>query len=104
VSYRVLLTSEAEKQLHEGNEWWRENRPAAPDLLLQEFERVLNLLREMPGLGAPFRRTKVPGVRRFLLRRSGCWVYYVADEPRALVYVVAVWGGRRGTEPPLPVP
>lgn len=61
MSYRVLLTPEAEEQLRQGDMWWQKNRPAAPDLLRDEFERMVELLREMPGLGSPFRRSTIPG-------------------------------------------
>ena len=96
MSFRVLLTPEAEEQLRATDEWWQENRTTSPDLFIDEFERVVELLREMPGLGPRFRRATIPGVRRILLRRSGYWVYYVPDESRSLVYVLAVWSGRRG--------
>ena len=56
MSFRVLLTPEAEEQLRATDEWWQENRTAAPDLFIDEFERVVELLREMPGLGPRFRR------------------------------------------------
>ena len=56
MSYRVLLTPQAEEQLHDGDAWWQENRRAAPDLLVEEFEHVVELLREMPSIGSPFRR------------------------------------------------
>ena len=104
MSFGVLLTPEAEEQLRATDEWWQENRTAAPDLFIDEFERVVELLREMPGLGPRFRRATIPGVRRILLRRSGYWVYYVPDESRSLVYVLAVWSGRRGTDPSLHEP
>ena len=40
MSFRVLLTPEAEEQLRATDEWWQENRTAAPDLFIDEFERV----------------------------------------------------------------
>lgn len=104
MSFRVLLTPQAEEQLRAIDQWWQENRTAAPALFIDEFERVVDLLREMPGLGPRFRRATIPGVRRILLRRSGYWVYYVPDEPRSLVYVLAVWSGRRGSDPNLQEP
>ena len=71
MSYRVVFSTEAEEQLREGDAWWQQNRAAAPDLLIEEFARAVELLREMPELGAPFRRATIPRVRRLLLRRSG---------------------------------
>jgi len=104
MSYRILLTPPAEEQLRAASSWWQENRLASPGLLVEELDRAIEMLRELPGLGARFHRGTIPGVRRVLLRRSGYWVYYLPDEARAVVYVLAVWSGRRGTAPRLGSP
>jgi hypothetical protein len=36
VSLSVRTTPEADPQIREIDEWWRTNRPAAPDLFLHE--------------------------------------------------------------------
>lgn len=104
MSYGILLTPEAEDQLRQGDAWWQANRPAAADLLIEEFERTVDLLREMAGLGSPFPRARILGIRRILLRRSGYWVYYLPDEAHSVVYILAVWSGHRGIDPSLAAP
>ena len=101
MSYRILLPPVAEEQIRAADQWWRENRRASPNLFVDEFEQALRWLREMPAIGSRFRRSTVPGVRRILLRRSRYWVYYIPDESHSLVYVLAVWSGHRGSDPPL---
>ena len=59
--------------------WWRENRPAAPDLLEQELQSVLALVASAPTLGAVARDARVKDVRRVLLRRTRYHVYYWVD-------------------------
>jgi plasmid stabilization system protein ParE len=98
---RIVLPAEAEDQLRAAHEWWRENRPASPDLFVGEFEEAVRLLAEMPTIGPRFRRATIPGVRRLLLRKSRYWIYYVHDDARSVVYVLSVWGTRRGMDPPL---
>jgi hypothetical protein len=44
----VVDVDEAEQQLREIVEWWLEKRHAAPLLVLDEFERCVNLLESSP--------------------------------------------------------
>lgn len=101
---RVVIPPEVEDQLRGADEWWQANRPLARDLFLAEFEAAVRLVSEMPGVGPRFRRATIPGVRRILLRRSRYWVYYLADEARQILGVLAVWSAHRGSDPPLVVP
>ena len=70
----VVVVVDAEEQLREIVDWWRTNRPAAPSLPLDEFERCMTLLMHSPGVGARFRRSEVPDVRRLLLGGTKCCV------------------------------
>jgi plasmid stabilization system protein ParE len=97
----VLIVEEAEHQLREIDAWWVENRRDAPDLVLQEFARCVDLLESTPDAGQRFHRTRVPGVRRLVMQRTRHHVYYVHDELHAVVYVVAVWGAQKHGAPPL---
>jgi hypothetical protein len=60
----------------------------------------LHLLAEAPGAGAPFARTRRPGTRRLLLRRTWHWLYYTVDARHDVVYVLAFWSNRREGDPP----
>lgn len=40
-------------------------------------------------------------VRRLLLEKTRCHVYYLVIEPEDLVRIVAIWGAARGVEPRL---
>ena len=101
MTYRVLLSQEAEGQLLAAHNWWVENRPASPSLFLDEFEEMASLLEILPDAGHLFRRATVSGVRRILLRKSNYWLYYVSHRSRSVVYVLAVWSAHRGSDPPL---
>jgi plasmid stabilization system protein ParE len=101
---QIALVAEAERHLCEIDQWWQENRGAAPDLFLNEFQSALDLLEELPDIGPPYRHSKRPGIRRLLLTRSRYWVYYFHDRGRAIVYVLAIWSTFRGSDPELPTP
>jgi plasmid stabilization system protein ParE len=81
--------------------WWRSNRPAAPDLFLEELSTALALLSEAPGVGAPHPHRTLQGIRRFYLARTRFHVYYAHDESAGEVVVLAVWSAQRALTPPL---
>ena len=88
----VVIVDAAEEQLREIIEWWTANREASPLLVMQEFNRCVSLLEASPDVGVRFHRSRVPGVRRLIMRRTKHHVYTLHDEPNNVVYVLAVWG------------
>src|SRR6185503_4423949 len=97
----VVIVVEAQEQLREIVEWWSANRPAAPTLALEEFERCVTLLESSPDIGPKFHRSRVPGVRRIVMRRSKHLVYYLHDAENEVVYIIAIWGAPKGGNPVL---
>jgi plasmid stabilization system protein ParE len=94
---KVELSDEAQAQVDEIDAWWRENRPAAPNLFAEELTVALRALAETPAMGV--RYTPRPSVRRVLLRRTHYHLYVTEEATR--VYVVAVWSAYRGRGPRL---
>jgi hypothetical protein len=82
---RVVLAVQAVRDVAEVDRWWRENRLAAPDLFPEEFSAAVEWIRIAPFVGREYRETRVPHVRRLLLRAT----------------VLAVWSAVRGTGPDL---
>lgn len=101
MTFRVQVTDEARRQLFEIDEWWTQNRPKAPDLVHEEFARVISLLAATPSAGRVHIETESATYRRLLLRRSRFHVYYVIDESARVVVVTAIWNGARGHGPVL---
>jgi plasmid stabilization system protein ParE len=99
VSLPVRTTPESDAQIREIDAWWRNNRPAAPHLFLDELAASFDFIGHAPQIGRPYRRSPVPGTRRLLLAVSRYHVYYVPQA--ADVKVLAVWHARRGVGPPL---
>ena len=55
----------------------------------------------MPGAGAIYEQAEDLGVHRLLLPRTSHHVYYVVDDVKRVVTVLAVWHSARGHGPPL---
>ena len=98
-SYRLVIAPRARRQIHEIDDWWRQNRPAALDLFSRELDAALDRLCIMPTLGTRHQPTEGAGTRKLLLPRSRHHVYYDVDEPGLEVQVVAVWHTARGSGP-----
>jgi plasmid stabilization system protein ParE len=94
---KVELSGEAKAQVDRADAWWRENRPAAPDLFANELDQALIGLEGAPGLG--LRYEPKPGIRRLLLQRTSYHLYFLVQADR--VHVVAVWSAYRGRGPAL---
>ena len=99
--YEVIVAPRAQRELSTIVSWWTENRPATTGLVLREFEDAVSHLATMPALGASYRLSRRPGVRRLLLPRSRYHVYYVINSERGEVRIMAVWHGQRGKGPRL---
>jgi len=99
--YRLVIAPRARLQIHAIDGWWRENRPAAPDLFNRELDAALDRLRLMPTLGTRHQPAEGGATRKLLLPRSRYHVYYDLDEPRRELQVVAVWHAARCVGPPL---
>ena len=65
----VVVTKRARSQIERATTWWREERPASPEALVEELSRVFDLLSVAPMLGQPASR----GTRRVL--PSGCTTF-----------------------------
>jgi plasmid stabilization system protein ParE len=99
VKLSLRTTPEADSQIRQIDDWWRQNRPAAPDLFFQELTQGFDLIAAAPQIGRSYRRWSVKETRRLLLKRTRYHVYYVPLAPE--VIVLAVWHAQRGVGPPL---
>jgi len=64
---RIVFDPDAQAEASTIDHWWRENRPAAPNLFRDELERMVNLAARPPECGRVVRERDV---RRLLLRRT----------------------------------
>jgi plasmid stabilization system protein ParE len=78
----VVFQRRATREIEEIDEWWRANRPSAPDLFITELERMLAAV-----------------AHRILLRKTRYHVYYRTRGDT--LEVLAVWHAVRGAGPGL---
>ena len=76
------------------DEWWRINRPAAPDLFKDELAHAMALISALPKAGRSMRRAGISGVRYVLLRSTRYHVFYTIDDDGILI--LSVWSAVRG--------
>ncbi len=96
----VRFSKRAEREAARTNTRWRTDRPAAPDLFLDELATAIELLLVSPEMGTPFGTWQGTHlVRRVLLERSNYHLFY-AIEADAIV-LLSIWGTRRGRGPRL---
>lgn len=95
----VRTTPEADAQILAVDDWWRTNRPAAPDLFLSELAASFDMIGHTPHIGRLYRQSLIVDTRRILLKGTRYHVYYVASTDD--VRVLAVWHAQRGVGPPL---
>lgn len=96
---RVEITENAQAQISAAAEWWAKNRPAAPEAVGDDLDRILELLRLQPAIGTTARRATLSHVRRVTLSRIRYYVYYrVTDDA---IQVLAFWHTSRGSQPPV---
>ena len=96
---QVVVSPQAEAQIRSIDAWWRRNRNDSPDLFSSELESAFSTLAVAPRTGKPYRRGKLKGVRRILLRATRKHVYYLVGTE--VVIVLAVWGSVKGSGPDL---
>jgi plasmid stabilization system protein ParE len=97
----IQATALAAQQIREAEEWWRENRPAAPNAVRLELQRAFTLIAAQPRIGSRATDATVEGVRRIFLPKIKYHLYYHVISAPNRVEVVALWHARRGAQPPI---
>ncbi len=98
----IEVSEHADRQIREADRWWRQHREKAPNAIRDELERVGSLIAFQPHVGARATNIKLPGVRRIHIERIHFDLYYrVVGVPPEYVEIVAFWGSRRGSAPPI---
>ena len=96
----VRIVSSAARAISDAAEWWRTNRPNAPDTFITDLENSFKLIASHPDIGARALNSTLEGVRRVHLARVHYHLYYrLTQEPA--IEVLALWHTSRGSNPEL---
>ena len=96
---RIRFTPEAQAQLEERKQWWREHRDKAPDLFDQEFVAAAERIASSPLSFPVFTEKHGRSIRRCLMPKTACHLYFEILDDRSEISVVAAGGGRRAKAP-----
>jgi plasmid stabilization system protein ParE len=98
---RFEIAPRAESRIRRISEWWRSNRRAAPEAFARELANALEALVTAPTSGVRYGERRGVTIRRLLLRKSSCHVYFSYDPEADVVAMRAVWHAARGAGPTL---
>jgi hypothetical protein len=98
---KLRIGKRAQGQAERIDKWWSERRPEAPTLFSDELELVFKNICERSDAGVSWPTARRPKLRRILMPRTENHVYFEIDDDGETTYVVAIWGGSRGTMPKL---
>jgi len=90
----VIFRARAKRHIADAGAWWREQRGAS-GLLSGEIARISGLLALHPYMGEEVQHARLKGLRHYYLARVGYHLYYLVDEEKGLLEVVAFWHERR---------
>lgn len=97
----VAISDLAKAQVRAAEDWWRLNRPKAPNAIREELERASSIISVQPEAGARARNIALPGVRRVHLPRVRYYVYYWLLTDPERIEILAFWHESRGSGPAL---
>jgi hypothetical protein len=95
------VTDDAADQIRVAAHWWYEHRSETRSRLTEELEGAFRLLTFQPLAGCLVPDSRIPGLRRILLRNTQHHLYYRIDQSLGAVVVLAFWSTRRGSQPDL---
>lgn len=98
---KVKFTPRAEMRVQKAHAWWRKNRPDTSELLADELTQAVRDLETVPYLGTPRPTERRPLLKRLLLEKTKCHLYFEIDEQKDEIRILMVWGAPRGREPKL---
>ena len=97
---KAFLSKRAARAAERIDERWRRHADD-PGIFAREFLETIELLETSRGPGAPFPTAKHPLLKRMLLRKSRCHLYFEINDVKQTIEILHVWDGRRERAPKL---
>lgn len=96
----VVTLERARLQFLKEDSWWRENRERK-GLFAEEFLAVIGLIQKTPTAGSIYVVKRGRTIRKWLMPKTRCHVYYRYEPTQELLVIYSVWGARRKRGPKL---
>jgi len=97
---RVRLSRRAQHAIERIDARWRKQADH-PDTFLRELLSAIDFLETVDSPGTPCPTARRPALKRVLLEKSKCHVYFEANEAANTLAVLTIWDGRRERAPKL---
>ncbi len=97
---KAFLSRRAARAAERIDARWREHADD-PGIFARELLEAIEFLETSRGPGSPFPTPKHPLLKRTLLRKSRCHIYFEIDDANQTIYILQIWDGRRERAPKL---
>ena len=97
---KAYLSKRAARAAERIDTRWRE-RADDPGIFAREFLEAVELLESSKVPGSPYPTAKRPALKRLLLPKSRCHLYFEIDDANQRIQILHVWDGRRERAPKL---
>ncbi|HEU0030515.1 MAG TPA: hypothetical protein VFQ53_07780 [Kofleriaceae bacterium] len=97
---KAYLSKRAARAAERIDERWREHA-VDPGIFAAEFLAAVERLESGTTPGTPFPTAKRPMLRRLLMPKSRCHLYFEIDNVNEAIHILHIWDGRRERSPKL---
>jgi hypothetical protein len=97
---KVFISKRAARAAERIDTRWREFGDD-PGVFAREFLEAVELLETTQSPGSPFPTPKRPSLKRVLLRKSRCHIYFEVNDAKQMIQILHIWDGRRECPPKL---
>jgi hypothetical protein len=97
---RVEIALRAQRSIERLDARWR-RQTDHPDIFREELDRLIVHLETVGNPGTPCGTVRRPGLKRMLVERTSCHVYFVVDIAQQRIDVLELWDARREKTPKL---
>jgi hypothetical protein len=97
---KAYLSKRAARAAERIDSRWREHADD-PGIFVREFIEAVELLESSLVPGSPVPTAKRPALKRLLLRKSRCHLYFEIDDANERIQILHIWDGRRERAPKL---
>ena len=97
---KAILSKRAARAAERIDARWREDADE-PGVFAREFLDSIELLEASRGSGSAFPTPRHPSLKRVLLRKSRCHLYFEVDDANQTIQILHIWDGRRAHAPRL---
>lgn len=97
---KAYLSKRAARAAERIDARWREHADD-PGIFATEFLAAVERLESATTPGSPYPTTKHPSLRRLLMPKSRCHIYFDIDDATQMIQILHIWDGRRERAPKL---